>query len=112
MRPTTTENGVDSARMDTNRMLAALSYFSIFFAGFIVPIAVFIVSNDPYVRRHAKGAFVTHALPFVLLFITMLAFWLSPTNIDRFVVLLLLSGIAYAAVMIYNVVQGIRVLIH
>lgn len=83
-----------------------------FFAGFIVPIAVFIVSNGPYVRRHAKGAFVTHALPFVLLFITMLAFWLSPTNIDRFVVLLLLSGIAYAAVMIYNVVQGIRVLIH
>lgn len=112
MRPTTTENGVDSARMDTNRMLAALSYFSIFFTGFIVPITVFIVSNDPYVRRHAKGAFVTHALPFVLLFITMLAFWLSPTNIDRFVVLLLLSGIAYAAVMIYNVVQGIRVLIH
>lgn len=111
LQPTTTENGVDSARMDTNRLLAALCYFSIFFAGFIVPIAVFIVSNDPYVRRHAKGAFFSHALPFVLLFTAMLAFWLSPTNVDPFTGLLLLSGIAYVAVMIYNVVQGIRVLI-
>ncbi|WP_019536442.1 DUF4870 domain-containing protein [Paenibacillus ginsengihumi] len=97
--------------MDTNRLLAALCYFSIFFAGFIVPIAVFIVSNDPYVRRHAKAAFITHSLPFALLFVTILAFWQSQANIEQLIVLLLLPGIAYVAVMIYNVAMGIRVLI-
>nr|WP_233252884.1 MULTISPECIES: DUF4870 domain-containing protein [unclassified Geobacillus] len=57
--------------MNSNKVLASLCYFSIFFAGFIFPIVVYFVADDQAVKQHAKKAFLSHLIPAatILLFI-------------------------------------------
>lgn len=51
--------------MQDTRPLSALSYLSIFFAPFIVPILVFLLSKDEDVRAHSKKALISHLFPFL-----------------------------------------------
>lgn len=51
--------------MQDNRLLSALSYLSVFFAPFLVPIIIFLVSKDDEVRDHSKKALISHLIPFV-----------------------------------------------
>lgn len=105
--------------MDNSKGLSALNYFSIFFAPFIVPIVIYFVSPDPEVKRHSIRALLSHVIPFILGLIFMGAFLIFgffsfSVNGDQlfttWVLLMLGYGLLYLAIMIWNVVQGIKVL--
>ncbi|WP_010676592.1 DUF4870 domain-containing protein [Bacillus timonensis] len=49
--------------MNTDKLIAALCYFSIFFAGFILPVVVYILVQNPAVKRHALHALISHIIP-------------------------------------------------
>ncbi|MFJ8263774.1 DUF4870 domain-containing protein [Rummeliibacillus sp. NPDC094406] len=116
--------------MDNNRILSALCYFSIFFAGFILPLIVYFVSTDQDVKRHAKRAFISHLLLIiptifgVIIFIATIA--ASPFSYEMnimnessgngtFLVILwfvfvIVEVIISLVVFIWNIIQGIKVL--
>ncbi|MCZ8522383.1 MULTISPECIES: DUF4870 domain-containing protein [Paenibacillus] len=96
--------------MDTRKITASLCYFSIFFAGFLIPAVVYFITNDYEVRYHAKKALISHILPFFSLFLMVILWLIAPTLTGLF-----LFGIAvailYGLVIVYNVVKGIQVLL-
>ncbi len=116
--------------LDNNRVLSSLCYFSIFFAGFILPLIVYFVSTDQDVKRHAKRAFISHLLLIiptifgVILFIATIA--ASPFSYEMnimnessgngtFLVILwfvfvIVEVVISLVVFIWNVIQGIKVL--
>ncbi|WP_431028006.1 DUF4870 domain-containing protein [Lysinibacillus sp. LZ02] len=105
--------------MDNSKGLSALNYFSVFFAPFIVPIIIYFVSADPEVKRHAIRALLSHVIPVVLGGILVVALFTigifsSQMNGDilftTWIVLILGYGLLYLIVIIWNVVQGIKVL--
>lgn len=112
--------------MDNNKVLSALSYFSVLFAPFLVPIIIFFVTRDEEVKYHAKKSLISHIIPLILmviLFISIIvtvvpfsysmsityeepSFWMTSGPI----LLILLYIIVYMIVLIWNIVQGIKVL--
>ncbi|WP_144511842.1 DUF4870 domain-containing protein [Bacillus sp. FJAT-22090] len=112
--------------MDNSKVLSALSYFSVLFAPFIVPIIIFFVSHDKEVKNHAKKSLISHIVPVVLLVILFIglfattvpfsysmntsfekpSFWIASGPI----LFILLYVIVYIIVLIWNIIQGIRVL--
>ena len=105
--------------MDSSKGLSALNYFSIFFAPFIVPIVIYFISEDSEVKRHSIRALLSHVIPFILGAILMGAFLIFgffsfDVNGDQlfttWVLLILGYGLLYLAIMIWNVVQGIKAL--
>ena len=105
--------------MDNSKGLSALNYFSVFFAPFIVPIIIYFVSSDSEVKRHSVRALLSHVIPFILgiiLVITLFivgVFSMQANGEQIFVTWVLLTlgyGLLYLAIVIWNVVQGIKVL--
>lgn len=115
--------------LDNNRVLSALCYFSIFFAGFILPLIVYFVATDQEVKRHAKRAFISHLLLIIptiigiILFIVVIA--INPFNpsmndfensangsllVISWIVFIILEAILSLAVFIWNIIQGVKVL--
>lgn len=92
------------------QLLSALSYFSIFFAPFLLPLIIWIACReDLYVAMHSKRALISHILPFVaalpLLFLTFGAEHLG--SVLGYIILFI---IIYFGTFIYNIVKGIQVL--
>ncbi|GLI05818.1 hypothetical protein YDYSG_18480 [Paenibacillus tyrfis] len=96
--------------MDARKLIASLCYFSIFFAGFLVPVIVYFVTNDGRVREHAKKALLSHLLPFLSL-IFFLIIWMATISVTSTIFLGVISLILYFVVMIWNVIKGIQVLL-
>ena len=105
--------------MDNRKGLSALNYFSVFFAPFIVPIIIYFVSSDSEVKRHSIRALLSHVIPFILgiiLVITLFivgVFSMQASGDKIFVTWVLLTlgyGLLYLVIVIWNVVQGIKVL--
>lgn len=115
--------------LDNNRVLSALCYFSIFFAGFILPLIVYFVATDQEVKRHAKRAFISHLLLIiptiigVILFIAVIAinpFAPSMNSIESsangtvlaisWIVFIILEAVLSLVVFIWNIIQGVKVL--
>lgn len=112
--------------MNNSKMLSALSYFSVLFAPFIVPIIVFFVSQDKEVKHHAKKSLISHIIPVILMIILFIiifasvvpasysmsmtfeqpSFWMASGPL----LFILLYAIVYIIVLIWNIIQGIRVL--
>ncbi|WP_309120762.1 DUF4870 domain-containing protein [Paenibacillus sp.] len=112
--------------MDTRKLLAALAYFSIFFMGFILPAVLYFISDDRYVKDHAKAAFLSHCIPVVAVivaFVGMIATGVGAFGIGgsaeaagmgALIGMFLLFGaaaLASLAVAIWNVYKGIKVLL-
>lgn len=110
--------------METRKILAALAYFSIFFMGFILPAVLYFVTNDRYVKDHAKAAFISHLIPVVcgiIAFAGALATGLAGMSIGSgtaavgsmigLVVLFGILAIVSLIVTIWNVYKGIKVLL-
>lgn len=102
--------------MNTNKVLAGLSYLSIFFAGFIFPLVVFLVSSSSYVKQHAKKAFLSHLIPIIPVpFLVGAAVYLDMTNqmTDSTPIFLIvgaiLTGLIAIIVTIWNLVKAIKV---
>ena len=109
--------------MDNKKLLSVFSYLSIFFAPFIVPLAIYFISKDREVKHHSIRAIVSHLIPlvfgilfFILFMFSTLSFSMSNVSegnptflifwIVGFVIYLLLS----VGIFIRNVVQAIRIM--
>jgi uncharacterized Tic20 family protein len=103
--------------MDTNKVLSALSYFSILFAGIIFPLVVYFVSEDSKVKSHAKKALFSHLIPLIPIPVVGLIFIigiLSDGGQGIYSVFLFLgvglSILLSVAVLIWNIIKGVKVL--
>ncbi|MCC5802097.1 DUF4870 domain-containing protein [Rossellomorea vietnamensis] len=104
--------------METNKVLSALCYFSIFFAGFLFPLIVYFVSDNPHVKKDAKSAFLSHLLPVIavpLVFAGLvmdMGVFASGAGLPVFTVIMIgLAIILSVVVVIWNVYKGIKVLL-
>jgi hypothetical protein len=98
-----------------NKVISSLCYFSVFFAGFIFPIAVYFIVNDPEVKKHAKSAFLSHLIPVltipVLVFLGISAGMSGTDGMMIFMFIgFALAGIVNLIVIIWNVIKGIKIL--
>lgn len=106
--------------METNKILSALCYFSIFFAPIILPIVVWIVGDEES-KRHAQKAFWSHIIPvltvilafFVVSVVGFTQFLQSDQEI-AFVITMMVAGFICFLVsvfyFIWNIVQGVKIL--
>lgn len=103
--------------MDTDKVLSALSYFSILFAGIIFPIVVYFVATNGKVKSHAKKALLSHLIPFIPILVSGLIFIigiLSGTGEMVFSIILFIgvgiSIILSIVVLIWNIIKGVKVI--
>lgn len=101
--------------MSADRILASLSYFSLFFAPFLFPIIVYFLT-DGETKRHARNAFISHIIPFIILISGIIfAFVVGFGDIDFASITLILAialfGIITFILYVWNVFMGIKVLI-
>lgn len=108
--------------MENNRIISSLCYFSIFFAGFILPLIVWLVIKDKEVRYHAKSALISHLLLYVPLLLGTLGLIIfgafdsttSTGSGDIMLVTIVIFYILFAlfslAIVIWNIYKGIKVL--
>lgn len=107
--------GEGEDHMETNKILAALSYFSIFFAGILFPLIVWIVSGDKFTKGHAKKAFLSHLailipVPFIV-FTAIFEIAGGQTDIPvMFFISIFAMALVSIIVTIWNIVKGIQVL--
>jgi len=112
--------------LDTRKVLAALAYFSFFFMGFILPAVLYFVTDDRYVKDHAKAAFLSHCIPVaagIVAFVGMIATGVGAfgfsgnadaTGAGTVISMFLLfgaAGLVSLVVAIWNVYKGIKVLL-
>lgn len=107
--------------MNDHRLLSALSYFSIFFAPFLLPLIIFFASSNELVKKHTKRAMLSHIIPVVAGIIVFIIFIFMATagTLDNasgdsiffiWIIIMILYAIVSLVITIWNVVQGIRVL--
>jgi hypothetical protein len=101
--------------METRRILSALCYFSMFFAGFIFPLVVFFVSEDSTVKNHAKKAIVSHLIPFIPSPLLAISIYYDIAKGGDIFPIYTISSIVVMAmisitVLIWNIVNGVKVL--
>ncbi|EKU45016.1 DUF4870 domain-containing protein [Staphylococcus massiliensis] len=104
-----------------DRLLSALSYFSVFFAPLIIPIIVLFLATKA-VKGHALRALLYHLIPAILMGISYIGFIIAiaatgDSNsgggfIIFMLVLLGLSCLVGLVFFIINIVMGIKVLIN
>ncbi|GAB2720058.1 DUF4870 domain-containing protein [Paenibacillus thermoaerophilus] len=97
--------------MDIRRIIASLCYFSIFFAGIVLPLVVYFVSNDRWVKDHAKAAFLSHLLPYAAIIAVPFAWYASGPSIGGILGVVLLFAAAGAVIFVWNIYRGIQTLI-
>ncbi|OEF99347.1 hypothetical protein BHF71_01800 [Vulcanibacillus modesticaldus] len=95
--------------MKDYKVFASLSYFSIFFAGFIFPLAVYFIVQDDEVKYHAKRAFISHIIPFFTIILFILGIFSG--SISSIISAGLLFIIINLIILIWNIVQGIKILL-
>lgn len=100
---------------NTNKLLSALSYFSVIFLQGLFPLIVFFASEDEDVKRHAKRAFISHIVPLVTAPFIIWAVILAVTGHDSTVPFVIIPSfivcfILGLIVIIWNIIQGIKVL--
>lgn len=99
--------------MNTDKLIAALCYFSIFFAGFILPIIVYILVQNPAVKKHALHALISHIIPvatIVFIIIPFFFMWSVEVFAVAMIFVFILLGIINIGIVIWNIVKGIQVL--
>ncbi|MBE4907012.1 DUF4870 domain-containing protein [Bacillus luteolus] len=99
--------------METNKIISSLCYFSIFFAGFLLPIAVYFIVQDQEVREHAKKAFISHLIPFITIIFFVLPMFVMGSMeaaVGGMLIFFALFSLISFIVVIWNVVKGIQVL--
>ncbi len=98
----------------TEKLLASLSYFSVFFAPILFPIIVWIATGPP-VSTHAKKALLYHILPWILILIAVICFGLTQSYNHTVAAVLFILGILTALgsvfYLIYNLYCGVKVLV-
>ncbi len=95
--------------MKDYRIISSLCYFSIFFAGFIFPLAVYFIVQDEEVNYHAKRALISHILPAI----TFIAIIISIITMSPFIMIaiIIVAVIIDIAIVIWNIIQGIKIFV-
>lgn len=109
--------------LDNPKILSALSYFSILFAPFLLPIILYFISQNSEVKYHAKKSLISHIIPVILLIILFISVFTSFLPITSGfneqpslwmaagpLILIAIYMLVYVIVMVWNIVQGIKVL--
>lgn len=112
--------------MSNNKILSALCYFSIFFSPLLLPAIVFFITDDHEVKGHAKRSLISHLAPVVLLIAGFILFSFSIISYESRIqtmmtgqfdfwglapfLFMLLYGLLFLFVVIWNVFQGVKVL--
>ena len=109
--------------MENKKLLSAFSYLSIFFAPFIVPLAIYFISKDHEVKRHSIRAILSHLIPlafgllfFIIFIFSTVSFSMSNPNESNpsFLIFWMVGFVIYLIVslgiFIWNVIQAIRIL--
>lgn len=109
--------------MNNNKILAALCYFSVFFAPLLLPIIVFFITDDKEIKHHAKRSLVSHLIPTILLVAGFIIFSFSMLSFQDQMfgsgfgfwqltpfLFMLLYGVLFLAIVIWNVIQGVKVM--
>lgn len=91
------------------QLLSSLSYFSIFFAPFIFPFLVWVLSDNAYVARHARLALFSHLIPVVAV-IPLIYMIFNAEAFGSIIMYLILFSLIYFCTFVYNVLRGIQVL--
>jgi drug/metabolite transporter (DMT)-like permease len=101
--------------METKKILAALGYFSTFFAAVLFPLIIFLASDDRAVKVHAKKALLSQLI--LLIPIPFLIFSaiheMTGNQSDPpilFITCIIVTIILSIIVAIWNIVKGIQVL--
>ena len=102
--------------METKKVLSSLCYFSIFFAGFIFPLAVYIATGDEETKRHAKKSLLSHLIPIIptpfIIFAVFYDFTKIQDTIPAFTIIsIIVLVILWGVVVIWNIVKGVKVLL-
>lgn len=101
--------------MDTKRVLSALCYFSVMFAGILFPLVAYFAAEDLDVKHHAKKALFSHLIPLIPLPLILLAAYFEVSTGQSDFPLLMFAGIIFIIilsfiVLVWNLVKGIKVL--
>ncbi|MGG1876284.1 DUF4870 domain-containing protein [Paenibacillus campinasensis] len=91
------------------QLLSSLSYFSIFFAPFIFPFLVWVLSDNAYIARHARHALLSHLIP-VIAAIPLIYLMFNAEVLGSVIMYLILFGLIYFLTFVYNVLKGVQVL--
>lgn len=105
------------------KTLSALSYVSILFAPFLLPIILFFVTKEKEVKYHAKRASISHLIPTVLgaaisIFALMSLFTFNgavngavynPSYFTNFMIWMFIYFIISSAIVVWNLIQAVRV---
>lgn len=98
----------------TEKILASLSYFSVFFAPFLFPLIIWIGLDRP-VSTHGKRAILYHIAPYLFLILVVIAVTLmglyAKISIIIAIILLIIGIIGMVYFFIYNLYCGIKVLL-
>lgn len=106
--------------MESNKLLASLCYFSIFFAPLLFPIIVWIIGNEE-TKPHAKKALWTHIIPTIATIIAGIVIfsvgfgqiWSGEADgllIITTVIAMIICIIIDVYYFIWNIIKGIQVL--
>ncbi len=107
--------------MDSNgKALSGLSYLSVFFMPFFLPIIVYFGSKDVETKRHAKRAFISHLLTIALsVFFVVIMLFTFVNTVNRtlnisliilFSILFIFCIAAFIGIFIWNIVQAVKVI--
>lgn len=96
----------------TKRVISSLCYFSIFFAGFIFPIAVYFIVDHKDVKKHAIHALVSHIIPLVTIpfLILLVVAGIVELQALPIIIAVILFGLINIVIVVWNVIKGIQVL--
>ena len=102
--------------METRKVLSGLSYFSIFFAGFIFPFIVWLASSDTVTKQHAKKALLSHLIPVIPMIFMVFTIVYEAVNFQNelpvlTIISIVVTAIVWLVVVIYNLIKGVKVLI-
>ncbi|ENQ3108128.1 protein of unknown function [Bacillus sp. 491mf] len=103
--------------MNGNKILSALSYFSVLFAPILFPVIVWIV-GDYETRGHAKRALWTHILPSIAILIGLAVLGVLGVGFNQPDETLAIGSVIVACIcalislyyFIWNMVKGIQVI--
>jgi hypothetical protein len=101
--------------METKRILSALCYFSVMFAGILFPLVAYFASEDLEVKHHAKKALFSHLIPLIPLPLILLSLYFDITRgTGEFPILMFSSAMFMVLlsliVLVWNIVKGVKVL--
>ncbi|WP_050616417.1 DUF4870 domain-containing protein [Bacillus testis] len=101
--------------METRKILAALSYFSVLVAPVIIPVIIWLASDDGFVKKHAKSSLLSHIIPLIFIpFLIMGMYWDSshPADFPWFILAVaVIGGLVSLGLLIWNLVRGVKLLL-